>query len=72
MALVTRPGWQPDTSQGARVLRELPLPFLDLLAQNVRVDTARFVMTQSFATLGALRQSVDRWLLSRWRYWGVA
>ncbi|HMH56469.1 MAG TPA: hypothetical protein VK535_09425, partial [Gemmatimonadales bacterium] len=63
VALVTRPGWQPDTSQGARVLRELPLPFLDLLAQNVRVDTARFVITQSFGTVRALRQSVDRWLM---------
>ena len=63
VALVTRPGWQPDTSQGAHVLRELPLPFLDLLAQNVRVDTARFVITQSFGTVRALRQSVDRWLM---------
>jgi signal transduction histidine kinase len=45
-------------------VRELPLPYLDLLrGPRAALDTARFVVTQSLATLDALRQSVDRWFL---------
>ena len=58
------PGAQPVESPGARVVREIPLPYLDLLrGPGIGLDTARFVVTQSLATLDALRQSVDRWFL---------
>jgi HAMP domain-containing protein len=57
------PGLEQPTS-GRRVLRELPLPYVDLLRGTVAgVDTARFVVTQSLGTLEALQRSVDRWLL---------
>ncbi|HET6796124.1 MAG TPA: HAMP domain-containing sensor histidine kinase [Gemmatimonadales bacterium] len=51
----------PDSSRGARVVRELPIPYLDLVTQPPRLDTARFVVTQSLGTIAALRKSVDRW-----------
>ncbi len=58
------PGAEPVESSGARVVRELPLPYLDLLrGPGTGLDTARFVVTQSLATLDALRHSVDRWFL---------
>ena len=58
------PGAEPVESSGARVVRELPLPYVDLLRGPVTpIDSARFVVTQSLATLAALRQSVDRWFL---------
>ena len=58
------PGAKPLESSGARVVRELPLPYLDLLrGPGATLDTARFVVTQSLATLDALRHSVDRWFL---------
>ena len=61
VTLALPPVRQADS--GARVLEELPIPFIDLLAQPPRADTARFLVTQSLGTLRALRQSVDRWLL---------
>jgi signal transduction histidine kinase len=58
------PGQEPGPLPGARILRELRLPYLDLLsASAITVDTARFLVTQSLATLEALRRSVDRWFL---------
>jgi signal transduction histidine kinase len=48
---------------GSRVLREVSLPYMDLLGETVRADTARLVVTQSLNTLEALRRSVDRWFL---------
>lgn len=58
------PGAEPLESSGARVVRELPLPYLDLLrGPAAALDTARFVVTQSLATLDALRQSINRWFL---------
>jgi signal transduction histidine kinase len=58
------PGQEPGSLPGARILRELRLPYLDLLsASAITVDTARFLVTQSLATLEALRRSVDRWFL---------
>jgi signal transduction histidine kinase len=58
------PGAEPVEPSNARVVRELPLPYLDLLrGPATTLDTARFVVTQSLATLDALRQSVDRWFL---------
>jgi signal transduction histidine kinase len=56
------PGADPVESSGPGIVRELPLPYVDLLrGPGVTLDTARFVVTQSLATLDALRQSVDRW-----------
>ena len=63
VALVYPGGPIQDTSP-ARVLRQLSLPYLDLLAAPpLRSDTARLVITQSLGTLEALRRSVDRWFL---------
>lgn len=61
VTLALPPVRQPDSR--VRVLEEFPLPFIDLLAEPPRADTARFLVTQSLGTLTALRQSVDRWLL---------
>ena len=48
----------------SRVIRRLPLPFLDLAGQSaVARDTAAFVMTQSQDTLDQLLQSVGRWVM---------
>jgi signal transduction histidine kinase len=59
------PGQEPGPLPGARVVRELRLPYLDLLGGSApsTVDTARFLVTQSLATLEALRRSIDRWFL---------
>jgi signal transduction histidine kinase len=58
------PGREPVSSSGARVLREIPLPYLDLLSgTGVALDTARVVVTQSLGTLEALQRSVNRWFL---------
>ena len=59
------PGGAPITSpSGDRALREIPLPYVDLLSgTGVTLDTARFVVTQSLGTLEALQHSVDRWFL---------
>lgn len=59
----------PENQSGSglareRVLRDLRLPYLDLLGRPAaRVDTARLVVTQSLGTLEALRRSVNRWFL---------
>ena len=58
------PGKEQSPSAGARVLRELPLPYLDLLKPSgAMTDSARFTVTQSLGTLEELRRSVDRWFL---------
>ena len=58
------PQMAEPTVAGARVVREIRLPYLDLLrGSGVALDTARFVVTQSLGTLEALRRSVDRWFL---------
>jgi signal transduction histidine kinase len=57
------PGRGPVSTSG-RVLREIPLPYLDLLSESgIALDTARVVVTQSLGTLEGLRRSVDRWFL---------
>jgi signal transduction histidine kinase len=51
-------------SHGTRVLQQINLPYLDLLGSSTpSVGTARLVVTQSLATLDALRESVNRWFL---------
>jgi signal transduction histidine kinase len=52
---------RPDSSR--RVVREVALPYLDLLSSGQKVDTARFMVSQSLGTLESLRRTVDRWLL---------
>ena len=52
---------RPDLSR--RVVREVALPYLDLLSSGQKVDTARFMVSQSLGTLESLRRTVDRWLL---------
>jgi signal transduction histidine kinase len=61
---IAYPGAVVPNQSNARVLRELPLPYVDLLSSPpVRLDTARFVVTHSLGTLNSLRRSVDRWFL---------
>jgi signal transduction histidine kinase len=57
------PGDKAEPLPGARVVRELRLPYVDLLDSSVAVDSAGFVATQSLAILEGLRRSVDRWFL---------
>lgn len=58
------PGTEAPGFSATRVLRELRLPYIDLLSDaGVSMDTARIVVTQSMGTLEALRQGVDRWFL---------
>lgn len=58
------PGREPMSSSGDRVLRQIAVPYLDLLSEaELSLDTARFVVTQSLGTLEALQRSVDRWFL---------
>jgi signal transduction histidine kinase len=50
--------------EDARVIRRLPLPFMDLTAgTGITRDTAAFVMTQSLDILEELLQGVARWVL---------
>jgi signal transduction histidine kinase len=58
------PGGPPQPTSGARVLRELKLPYVDLLGKATAIDTARFVVNEKLANLEALRRSVDRWFLA--------
>lgn len=58
------PGSAQAPVTGARVVREIALPYLDLLSEPRAIDTSHFVITHSLETLEALRQSVDRWFLA--------
>jgi signal transduction histidine kinase len=58
------PGRERAAAGAARVIREIPLPYLDLLSPDSTVASAEFVITQSLGTLEALRRSVDRWFLA--------
>jgi signal transduction histidine kinase len=57
------PGVEQPTAASARVVREIQLPYLDLLRGAAPLDTAHLVVTQSLGTLDALRRGVDRWFL---------
>lgn len=58
------PGVEQPTAAGARVVREIPLPYLDLLRGGATpLDTAHLVVIQSLGTLDGLRRGVDRWFL---------
>jgi signal transduction histidine kinase len=53
-----------DSVAGA-VVRQFTLPYIDLVEGAAQhADTARFVVTQSLATLQELRRSVDLWFLA--------
>jgi signal transduction histidine kinase len=57
---------EADSSLGAdaRTIATLELPFVDLASDPPRTATARLRVTQSSATLDALRRRVDRWFLA--------
>jgi signal transduction histidine kinase len=56
------PGAELKPASGRRILRRVALPYLDLVAEpGERLDTARFVVTQSVEGLEALRRGVGRW-----------
>jgi signal transduction histidine kinase len=57
------PGVERPATAHARVVREIRLPYLDLLRGGVALDTAQFLVTQSLDGLKALQRSVDRWFL---------
>jgi two-component system nitrogen regulation sensor histidine kinase NtrY len=60
---LTYPGQAPPA--GAEVASALALPYLDLTAAATgTLDTARLVVTQSGATLRALRRGVDAWFFA--------
>lgn len=61
--MLVSPPSQTVPPPGARVIREIRLPYLDLLSAPASLDSARLVITQSLGTLDALRRSVDRWFL---------
>jgi signal transduction histidine kinase len=54
---------RPGDSTGVRLVRALPLPYLDLTSAQLKPDTARLLITQSLGTITALRRSVDRWFM---------
>jgi signal transduction histidine kinase len=57
------PGATPPPP-GARVIRRLPLPFLDLTVETAPAEAgAAVVLTQSLGTLDQLLQDVGRWVL---------
>ena len=60
---LTYPSGSPAPS-GAEVASALALPYLDLTSGAVALDTARLVVTQSGATLRALRRGVDTWFFA--------
>jgi signal transduction histidine kinase len=59
---IAYPG-EPPQPAAERVIREVQLPFLDLLHPAVRIDEARLQVTQSLETVNALRRDVTRWVL---------
>ncbi|MFL5515916.1 MAG: sensor histidine kinase [Gemmatimonadales bacterium] len=60
---LTYPHGAPAPS-GAEVASALALPYLDLTSGPVALDSARLVVTQSGATLRALRRGVDTWFFA--------
>lgn len=60
---IAYPGAPPEPAAAERVVREVQLPFLDLLAPAVRIDTAQLRVTQSLETVNVLRRDVTRWVL---------
>ncbi len=62
---LVHPGSEAPVPSGGRVLREVAVSYVDLLAESVgSADTARYVIAQTLGTLEALKQSVDRWFLA--------
>jgi signal transduction histidine kinase len=49
---------------GSRVVREITLPYLSLLADPPSIGTSSIVITQSLGSLEALQRSVDRWFFA--------
>ncbi|HEX3235000.1 MAG TPA: HAMP domain-containing sensor histidine kinase [Gemmatimonadales bacterium] len=53
-----------ESPAGAEVASALAVPYLDLTAAAGALDTARLIVTQSGATLHALRRGVDAWFFA--------
>lgn len=59
------PGSERTEINEARVVRQIAIPYLDLLSGGAPViDSSRFVIMQSLGTLEELRRGVDRWFLA--------
>ena len=58
------PGTSPAGTSESRVVREITVPYLDLLSNRPGMDSSRLMISQSSGTLEALRRSVDRWFLT--------
>jgi signal transduction histidine kinase len=58
------PGTLQVAPPQSRVVREITLPYVDLLSNSPAMDRSRLVISQSRGTLEALRRSVDRWFLT--------
>lgn len=54
----------PPMGDSLRTVAELDVPFVDLRDSLATVSTARIRVTQSPATLQALRRNLDRWFLA--------
>jgi signal transduction histidine kinase len=54
----------PPVGDSLRTVAELDVPFVDLRGSVATVTTARIRVTQSPATLQALRRNLDRWFLA--------
>jgi signal transduction histidine kinase len=58
------PDTAPVTATQSWVVREITIPYLDLLSSSPTIDSSRLVISQSAGTLDGLRRSVDRWFLT--------
>jgi len=59
------PGAQAGSALARQVVREVRLPYLDLVSGATPVvDSARLVVTQSLGALESLRSSLNRWVLA--------
>ena len=58
------PDAAPVRTTKSRVLREIAVPYLDLLSSSPAIASSRLVISQSSGALEGLRRSVDRWFLT--------
>ena len=58
------PGAVPVRATTSQVVREIAVPYLDLLSSSPAIANSRLVISQSSGALEGLRRSVDRWFLT--------